>query len=45
MWIDRTLQLTGQLSDSHITVLLELARKRQAEPGDLADEETEETEI
>ena len=34
----RTLQLTGQLNDSHITALLELARKRQAEPIDLADD-------
>jgi hypothetical protein len=41
MWIDRSLQLTGQMNDSHITALLELARKRQTEPVDLADEETE----
>ena len=38
MWIDRSLQLTGQLNDSHVTALLELARKRQAEPIDLADD-------
>ena len=38
MWIDRSLQLTGQLNDSHITALLELARKRQAEPVDLKDD-------
>jgi hypothetical protein len=41
LFIDRSLQLTGQLNDSHIAALLELARKRQAEPVDLADEETE----
>ena len=41
MWIDRSLQLSGKLNDSHITALLELARKRRAEPVDLADEETE----
>ena len=41
MWIDRSLQLTGQLNDSHVTALLELARKRQAEPIDLADDETD----
>ena len=39
MFIDRTLQLTGQLNDSHISALLELARKRQAEPVDLADDD------
>ena len=39
MWIDRSLQLTGQLNDSHIAALLELARKRQAEPIDLADDD------
>jgi hypothetical protein len=38
MFIDRSLQLTGQLNDSHITALLELARKRQAEPIDLEDD-------
>jgi hypothetical protein len=39
MWIDRSLQLTSQLNDSHVTALLELARKRQAEPIDLADDD------
>jgi hypothetical protein len=39
MWIDRSLQLTGQLSDSHITALLDIARRRQAEPIDLADDD------
>jgi phage terminase small subunit len=38
MWIDRSLQLSGQLKDEHVTALLELARKRQAEPIDLADD-------
>ena len=40
MLIDRSLQLTGQLNDSHISALLELARKRQAEPIDLADDDS-----
>ena len=40
MWIDRSLQLSGQLNDSHIQALLELARKRQAEPVDLADDDS-----
>jgi hypothetical protein len=39
MWIDRSLQLTAQVNDSHVTALLELARKRQIEPIDLADDE------
>ena len=43
-WIDRSLQLTGQLNDSHVTALLELARKRQAEPIDLADDRKAEDE-
>jgi hypothetical protein len=41
MFIDRTLQLSGALNDSHVSALLELARKRQAEPIDLADKETD----
>jgi len=44
MWIDRSLQLSGQLNDSHLTALLELARKRQAEPIDLADDRKAEDE-
>jgi hypothetical protein len=44
MWIDRSLQLTGHLNDSHVTALLELARKRQAEPIDLADDRQAEDE-
>ena len=38
MWIDRSLQLTGQVNDSHVQALLEIARKRQAEPIDLEDD-------
>jgi hypothetical protein len=38
MFIDRSLQLSGQLNDSHVSALLELARKRQAEPIDLDDD-------
>jgi Terminase small subunit len=38
MWIDRSIQLSGTMSDKHITALLELARKRQAEPIDLRDD-------
>ena len=38
MFIDRSLQLTGQLNDSHVTALLELARRRREEPIDLADD-------
>ena len=39
MFIDRSLQLTGQLNDSHISALLEIARRRQQEPIDLADDD------
>ena len=38
MFIDRSLQLTGQLNDSHVSALLE-ARRRREEPIDLADDE------
>ena len=41
MWIDQSLQLSGVLNDSHVAALLDVARKRQAEPLDLADEETD----
>jgi terminase small subunit-like protein len=41
MFIDRSLQLTGQLNDTHIQALIEVARRRQTEPIDLTDEETE----
>src|SRR5215475_367854 len=36
MFIDRSLQLQGVLKDEHIQALIELARKRQTEPIDLA---------
>jgi hypothetical protein len=39
LFIDRTLQLSGMLNDSHIAALLEIARRRQAEPVDLTDDE------
>ena len=39
MFIDRSLQLTGQINDSHISALLEVARRRREEPIDLADDE------
>ena len=39
MFIDRSIQLSGTMNDSHIAALLELARKRQAEPVDLADDD------
>src|SRR5215475_9644022 len=38
MWIDQNLQLSGQFKDEHIQALIELAKKRQAEPVDLADD-------
>ncbi len=38
LFIDRSIALTGTMNDSHIAALLELARKRQAEPIDLADD-------
>jgi hypothetical protein len=41
MFLDRSLQLTGQLNDSHIQALLEIARKRRSEPVDLTDDETD----
>src|SRR5262245_25036503 len=40
MWIDQSLQLSGQLKDEHIQALIEQAKKRQAEPVDLADDDT-----
>jgi len=40
MWVDQSLQLSGQLKDEHIQALIELAKKRQAEPVDLADDDT-----
>ena len=41
MFIDRSLQLTGQLRDEHVTALLELAKRRRAEPIDLTDDQQE----
>jgi hypothetical protein len=39
LWFDRSLQLTGQLNDSHIAALIEIAKRRQQEPIDLADDD------
>jgi hypothetical protein len=39
LFIDRSLQLTGQLNDSHVSALLEVARRRREEPIDLADDD------
>lgn len=44
MWIDRSLTLTGELTGSHVSALLELARRRQAEPIDLVDDQDPHTE-
>jgi len=41
MFIDRTLQLSGVINDSHVAALLEVARRRRAEPVDLADKEAD----
>jgi hypothetical protein len=38
MFIDRTLQLSGVINDSHVAALLEVARRRQLEPIDLEDD-------
>ena len=38
MWIDGSLHLTGALNDSHVAALLEIAKRRQQEPIDLADD-------
>ena len=38
LFIDRSIALAGTMNDSHIAALLELARKRQQEPIDLADD-------
>src|SRR5262245_33937699 len=40
MWIDQSIALSGQLKDEHIQALLEIARRRQAEPVDLIDDQT-----
>src|SRR5262245_13055785 len=41
MWVDQSIHLSGAMKDEHIQALIELARKRQAEPIDLADDETD----
>lgn len=41
MWIEQSLQISASLADAHLAALLEIARKRQAEPIDLTDEETD----
>jgi phage terminase small subunit len=38
MWIDQSIQLSGTLQGSHVAALLEVARRRQQEPIDLADD-------
>jgi hypothetical protein len=38
MWIDQSIALSGQLKDEHIQALIDIARRRQAEPVDLGDE-------
>ena len=44
MFIDRSIQLSGTMNDSHIAALLEIARKRQQEPIDLADDSKDDRE-
>ena len=41
MFIDRSLQLSGLLNDGHVTALLDLAKRRRAEPIDLVDDEAD----
>jgi hypothetical protein len=38
MWVDQSIQLSGQLNDPHLAALLELAKRRRAEPVDLEDD-------
>jgi hypothetical protein len=38
MWIDQSIQLSGTLQGSHVAALLEVAKRRQLEPIDLADD-------
>ena len=38
MFVDQSLQLQGVLKDEHIQAVLEIARRRQAEPIDLEDD-------
>jgi len=37
MWVEQSINLSGQLNDSHIQALLDLARKRQGEVIDNTD--------
>jgi phage terminase small subunit len=39
MWVDQSIQLTGQLSGSHVAALLEIARQRREQPIDLVDDQ------
>ena len=41
MWIDQSVRLSGVINDSHVAALLEVARRRQLEPVDLKDDETD----
>jgi hypothetical protein len=41
MFIDRSIQLSGQMNDAHIAALLEMAKRRQAEPVELEDDEAD----
>jgi len=41
LWVDQSLHLTGALKDEHIQAVLEIARRRRAEPIDLTDDETD----
>src|SRR5262249_44618485 len=38
LWVDQSLHLTGALKDEHVQALLDIARRRQAEPVDLEDD-------
>ena len=39
LFVDRSLQLSGVLNDTHIQALLEIAKRRQQEPIDLDDDQ------
>ena len=45
LFVDRTLQLSGVLNDSHVAALIEIARRRQQEPVDNRDNESTATSI
>ena len=40
MWIDRSIQLSGQMNDCHLVALLEVAKRRQQEPVELDDDQS-----